>query len=350
MENNTSSFKRSSLSRENYGLAIYFFSAVLVIIGILSIIFGLNLQNLDWKNILVGFGLNVLAAVVFTLLYTFLANKRFMNVLKNDTLEIREEIGQELKNIESKINQGLNNISSNITTNTKSLQKKYMPILEFPASNEPDLNFNQSLLSDFKNSSKYYFKGAVGKHIPMRLKNFNRLEELRILMLNPCDNNSITLNAKIKKQTLKYKNKSLLEIEKEIREDIYRCIIALFDCNTTYPIHVAFENSTSVYRIELFDNSLYLSAYYEKAIVFYPETYKYDRNSFIYDIFRQDITRHFENSHKIEFKGNSDDDKLLNILKVDLECKTITIRDINRFREEYKMFIKNFNKELISSK
>ena len=304
-----------------------------IVISIVSILilyyFSMNTENIvsiQLQSIANG----LVSATIFAVLFSYLANKELVKLLK---LEI-ENMGD--------------NISIKLLSNIKTQNKYHIPNFSYSPTKDIDSKFNKDLSLDIRQSTFYLFKGVSAKYVPIRIRHtLNHLSQVKVIILNPNNSFSINMRAKDRYLNPKYSKKTIEELMNEIKLEIYSCVIALFDARYHCPIEIAYDNGTSVTRLEIFDTALYLALYHttDASTQSFPETFRYKKESIQYNLHRLDSFREFDvSSRKVKFDNTTTQKELEEHLK-GMGMSNVNPETINKIREKNDKFSKKFVKD-----
>ena len=301
--------------------AVYF---IIFLIGIiLSFISFLLMKDSNVSSAFLNLGIDLISVP----LIFFILNLFYIGDDNNERID-------EIKNV---ITDHLSNVCHKISS--ESPDKKY------ESSNYAKEVFNSDITDDLYKSPFYYFQGTTAKYVPIRLMGINTsklLDSVRIVILNPTNENAIQLRAKDRTQKPGYSSKSLTQLNQEIKNEIYMSIIALFDCRDVCPIEIIYDYSgTSVYRLEIFNNHSYLS-FYQSETSFkkqFPETIRYTNDSLIHKMYQSQFQRLANiTKDKIIFNNRSKETTLYNHLrKIGCDIHKDTIENLRSSFEAFRM-------------
>ena len=318
--------------QKKYEYSFYLGVCLTLLIAAILYSVGIIFPNLNKElvRVLANISINITSAIIVAIIFAQLANREFKKLIEEQLQSFKIEASKEASEF------------------IKKHEYLHPPIMSFNAAMKPNPLFNEVLDEDVCSSTFYFFKGVSGKYLPIRLKdNRHKLHRVQVLILDPTDEESLLLRAKDKYNTPPYIGMSIPEIKEEIKKEIYFCLVNIFDCRHICQIDIAFQEGTAVYRIELFDDSLYLSSYLTKDSIgmLFPESFKYAKSSLHYHIYKEECLRQFQVSkNKISFQNSSTENDLLNSLnKLGLILKSDQIDSI---RKEYKSFEKKFKNKI----
>jgi hypothetical protein len=309
-----------------YRYAFWLALCVTLLVAFILLYFGYRVES-PYKEQFYSISTNLLSSIIFAIIFTFLANKELLNLLKDEINESRTLI------VESVVNDVNHHFAAYNPSGT------YLPTAGI------DTVFNADITSDLKVSAFYFFRGVSAKYVAVRAISSSRsLGILKVMILDPKDNRSITLRARDRSLNPKYSNKSMNELIEGIRHELYMSIVSLYDCRYLAPVEIAYGVGTSVLRLEIFDEAMYMSLYHTSKSVplNFPETIRYKKQSVLYDMFRMDSFREFELSeNRIKFDNSTNESVLLNHL-ADMGMSNVSIAAVNDFRDEYAKFSDDF--------
>jgi DNA-binding SARP family transcriptional activator len=225
---------------------------------------------------------------------------------------------------------------------------RYAPTHSYDATSTFDPSFNRDLSADLSRSHTYTFRGISAKYVPARLLHRGPgLDIVRVMMLDPGAHEAIRLRAVDRKQNPKYHDADVPTIASTLREEILRSLVGLFDARALCTIDIALIASTAVDRVELFDDSVYVSLYHGPRSLCqpFPETMRYTRETVAYGHHRLDCLRQLDLArHRLQFRPEADDADLLPQLAQ--TGADVTAADIAVLRDEAHTFAHAFLAEL----
>jgi len=252
---------------------------------------------------------------------------------------------QRESNNQDEINNAIDFIKDKI--NLHSQHKPYIPSNLYISTPNVDLSFNKDLSLDLKKSTFYLFKGVSAKYVPIRIRHTNtdRLAYVKVIILDPNSDSALTLRAKDRQKNPKYQGKHLDTLKNEIKDEIYRCIVDLFDSRHKCKIEICFVEETSVFRLEVFEESLYLSIYHspDETSNAYPETFRYNKDSIFYHVFNIDSFRIINDISvdKVVFENRSTETVLHSAL-TSCGMTNITTKKLKNIRTKNNLFSQKF--------
>jgi hypothetical protein len=304
----------------NNGLLITSCTALFISIAIYSFS-----DKSSFKDQLYSIAASLIASTIFAWVFNFFANKEFVRLIK-------EEISDE----------GCI-IASNVIDEISHFYSSYIPSSVYMPTSGVDIDFNRDLEKDLRESNVYLFQGVSAKYVSARVKHSNHnISVLKTIILNPLDIRSISIRANDRLKNPKYRDQS--NVSDEIKNEIYMSVIALFDCRMTCTVEIAYCLGTSVARLEIFDEALYVSLYHtDKAqLREFPETLRYSKKSMQYNLHRMDSFREFDVAErKVTFDRETKEDELVKHLK-EIGMNPVNAHIIMKYRERHKAFSDKF--------
>jgi hypothetical protein len=161
-------------------------------------------------------------------------------------------------------------------------------------------------------------------------------------MLNPADDPVIRARAADRSRQSPFRTASLEQLIADVRDEILMSLVALFDVRDLCPVDIRLLNDPVITRMELFDKSVYLSWYQgpDSPEQPYPETVRFDSDSFMYQVERLATAKQFEDSRKVTHfdPGHTDKDLLAymsGLMGIDVEAQ-----DLAGWRARYEQFMR----------
>ncbi|GAB3002068.1 hypothetical protein [Saccharothrix stipae] len=267
-------------------------------------------------------GLNVIASVVFALVFATLANWTQDRHLR-DTLT-----------------EGMEEVADRFERNMARTNRLFLPSKHYDALNPTDGfgdPYNEDMTLDLQKSGFFAFYGPNARFVAARLlTSRHRLQQIRIAMINPGNRKAVSRSASDRMSTPRFRGRTIAQIEQELENELLMNLVSLFDCRWLCPVEILYNEDTAVYRYVMLDESVYVSWYHspQSTQMELPESYRFGRDSFLYSTFRMELMRKFEISHhKVVFEATDDDTKLTTHLRT-LTGREITAADLARWRSE----------------
>lgn len=222
----------------------------------------------------------------------------------------------------------------------------YTPIKIYDSVKGIDHNYNRDISQEIKKSKLYLFRGVSAKYVSVRISQTKHsLNGVKVIILNPQNEVIIALRANSRQRNPESQKKSFEELKDEVRYEIYKSIVGLYDSKMKCPIEICFSEDTSVTRIEMFDDALFLLLYYtlDTSSSDFPITLKYDKNSIFHDLYRKDFYRVFDeiSKEKFIFNSKSTEKDLIKILNK-IGMKNFTEKQLQQIRDENNIFSQEF--------
>jgi len=320
----SSSSAPRSLRRKLGIYAIALAYAVALIAGII-----LTVQNpkLTSAEIASAIGLNLISAVVFAVIFV--------------TLSARIQD----RNLEANVSDLFAEYSDRLLDRISEGYRSYYPSVQYPPSGDFNETFNRDLTNSIEQSNLYFFRGPSPRYLPARLAATKRgPSRVHVAMLDPRSIRALTRRAADRRQRPSFQAKTIDQVVSELRIELLTSIVALFDCRSKCPIQVIYTLDTAVTRMEICDDSIYLSWYHSPASpgTVFPETLRFSAGSVVYETFKLDITRQFEIfDNGIVFNSTHTDEDLREHLSA-LTGELVRPEHLASWRSAHKDFIGKF--------
>lgn len=316
---------------ERRRLRLYaFWLAVVVSLssGMILVLWG---GELNRRAIFSSIGLNLVASVIFALIFSWFSGGVQQRILL-DTLR------EEQRGAANTLNDTVEGISRELFRKLAGYEKRYMPEAVYSSSNEFDRDFNMAVSDSIENTSTYSFRGTSAKYVAVRLGiASNKPRQVKVSVLHPGHRNVLSRRAADRAQHSDSKGKSLDSLIDDIKNEILMSLVALYDNRYYCDIEVVFAQESSVTRIELLDDALYLSWYRgpSSTEARFPETLRFQRGTFLYDVQAQELHRPFQIA-KQSFHPKSDmgEGELLTFLS-DLTGDSIGSEQLDAWRSDF---------------
>jgi hypothetical protein len=316
------------LQRRPYRYAL---ALVLACSSIIALILLSSDHSISVKDKFTQVGAGLAASIIFAVIYTILANREYAELIRTE--------------IDGQLAGHLNDILHHV----KQLNQLFLPTDQYPATKDFDPRFNRDLNHDMAGSKFYFFRGTSAKYVPARLRFCeHHLEVAQVVLLDPNDAGVIEARAVDRRRRPEHAGSDLTQVKLGIRHEILLALIALFDCRDQCAIEIGFSAAASPVRIEIFDNAIYTSLYRsaESERNTHPETARFDRESQMYQIFRDECRRQMElATSRRRFVTGESDQNLCDFLST-LGFDGIGPADLTAVRTEYRAFIAPFAKAL----
>lgn len=298
-------------------------SAVVIALGVGLVITGSDIAS--------AIGLNLIASVLFALLFSFISGR------------IQERLL--LERIEAMVG----GVSQELLGKLAGYEDRYMPVRTYEAGDQWDPAYNGDVSDSLTNTVAYAFRGTSAKYVPTRLRKAprGRLQFVRITMLDPRSRETLQARAAIRKDQTR-SGKEVQDIADEIKNEILMSVVALFECKAFCAPEIHFVRDVAATRSELFDDAVYISWYQgpESAKRPFPESLKFARGTFPYQVQAQELhQRHGLAGYKIKIDQNTNEADILSDLS-ELAGRSVTPGDLRGWSAEHARYVENFEKFL----
>jgi hypothetical protein len=281
-------------------------------------------DDLSAAEISSAIGLNLIASVVFALMFVALAN------------------WVQDRNVQSTIRDGFKELGEQVRNNAATTDRLFVPQKTYepvnPGSNYGD-EFNLEVTRDLEESDFFAFNGPSARYVAARLLAArHHPTHIRIAMIGPANKAAIQRRAFDRRSWAGNEGQTIEQIKRDLRRELLVNVVALFECRDICPIEILYTDSTAVYRYVMLDQAVYVSWYFgpKSAQMELPESYRFGRESFVYSVFRLDLMRKFEMSdEKVTFKASHDDRFLLDHLR-QITGNDITEAELEAWRAEHR--------------
>nr|WP_285552525.1 hypothetical protein [Streptomyces hygroscopicus] len=293
-----------------------------------TLVVGILLVPLDEKltsrEVLSSIGLNLVAGVIFAVIFTLLSNR-----------------AQE-QNLEGTLKEGLDQFSARLAAELSRGRREFLPTARYepvePADGGYGDPFNVDMTESLERTGYYAFRGPSARYVAARLRCSSHFpQQVTVAMLSPGDTQMIARRAADRRNWRRFAGQSARELEDGLRDELVMCVVSLFDYRRYCPVKLLYTEDTAVYRYEMFDDSVFVSWYHAHGAeaLEMPPSYRFGSESFLYKTLRLDLTRRFDISrHKVTFTAEQDDDFLMRHL-ADLTGGPVTEQDLAHWRAEY---------------
>jgi len=311
-------------------LGAYAFALACVVSIGLGIFLVTRDKTLQSDQVLSAIGLELIASVIFSIIFTLLSSRVRDRILYDVLVE-------HANTMSAQILEKLTNSDSHI------------PIATYRADNNYSADFNRAVAKSLNESRLYAFRGTSAKYVPSRLKAVhNRPEELRVVMIDPTSTPALRRRATDRQRHPEERSRSVEALVDALKDEILMAVVALFDIREICNLDIAYSTETAVTRLELFDDSVFISWYQEQhsTEVKFPETFQFRAGSFLYEIQRMDIFRRFDIAEKkVTFDSSHDEQYLIEHLST-LISSAVSPEDVTQWREKYARFSAPFDAAL----
>lgn len=274
--------------------AFAFSAAVSVVAG--TVFIGQD-EDLTGSQVLSSIGLNLVASVIFAVFFAFFATEK-------QEAALRENLEDHFRDL-----------SGGLLDQMSESNKSFLPMMRFPSINGYGKDFNLDMERSLEQTSSFVFRGPSPRYVAARLQHSTRHPaSVRVSMIDPQNNEALYKRAADRKGWPASQNKTPQQLYEEIREEILCSVVALFDYRHACPVEVSYTADPSVYRYEMFDDSVYVCWYHEQGSLGkeMPEALKFSNQSFWYKLLRMEDQRQFDLSQKkAKFDAAQDDSFLI---------------------------------------
>jgi hypothetical protein len=175
----------------------------------------------------------------------------------------------------------------------RALNKEFFPTDVFEATTDPDPAFNRALMADLNATRQYFFRGFSGRHAAARLLLSRTERELRAVIADPRDANSISGRARYLMRRdagdVDYE-----QIQTRLDEEIRIGLVGLFLARSRCAqVDITVVADPPLDRLEMFDDSVWVSLYSDVrgATKLYPRSLRFTEGSFLYNMERAEFVR-----------------------------------------------------------
>jgi hypothetical protein len=318
-------------------LALYgFLLALLLSLAIGAILIYLD-DNLDSDAILSSIGLNLIASVIFALIFSWISGGVQQRILLDNLQDAHTRTLAAQRAAAAEVSSKVDDLSKELLQKLSGYEKHYMPTATYGASDRPDRTYNEAVTASFAATKAYQFRGTSAKYVPLHLKRVprGRLRTVKIIMLDPRANEAVGARAATRIQQ-RGDDASLDVAKAAIQEEILMSLVALFDCRHLFTVDIAFVQDVPAARIELFDEEIYLSWYQGPASATkrFPESLMFNRGTFLYEMLSQEFYGRYELGEKISFSRNDGAGRLLTVLE-ELTGRAVTNDEVRTLRNNH---------------
>ncbi|MET8277964.1 hypothetical protein [Micromonospora sp. NPDC005174] len=298
----------------------------------LSAVIGLGLLMVDDKSSLqlklstVGGG--ILSAALFGAFVTLFINRESKHVMESSLQSLFEQQQKDVLDLVS-------------TTS-----KVHLPAKEYPPTGSFDEVFTTDLINDMRVSSSFQFRGSSAKWVAPYVNYCRKsFAEIQVLMLNPVNTAALRQRAADRLLIPSNTGRTLDAVVEELRNEVTRTIVALFDLRHTSKVCVSLDGTlVSVVRLERTDDAIYVALYHARpgSSAVNPTTYRYVRGAIAFETYSLEVARQLEIAQqRVTFERGQDDADLVKIFK-GLGLDEIGGTEIAALRMQAKNFEKRF--------
>ncbi len=256
---------RKSLFRELFWTRTTLLLVLLVVTSIIAMAVASTMSPGSMKNFLLAFATGTMVSAVVGFGQTLITASAARQVLVDSLVEQSKQALQDLSD------------------EYRALNREFFPTHVFEPTPEPDLAFNRFMTEDLRRTRQYFFRGFSGRHAAARLLLSHSERELRAVIADPTDRNSISGRATY---LMRYADGDYEAIRAQLHEEICVGLVGLYQARTRCSrIDLTIMVQPPLDRIEIFDESVWVTLFSDSAgaTTPYPRTLRFSRNSFIYD-------------------------------------------------------------------
>jgi hypothetical protein len=299
-----------------------------------GLLLALSDRALTGPALMSAIGVNLIASVAFAVVFSTLSSR------------LQE------RGLQEALGERVDQLSRSLFQEIAETNQAYLPVATYPpldpVSGYGD-QFNVDMTHSLEGTSFYAFRGPSPRYVVARLRCARRPpQQVRVVSMSPGDQRAIARRASDRQQWVRQQGKDLPTLERELRQELIRNIVVLFDYRRVCPVDLAYIEDTAVYRFEMFDDSMYLSWFHgpRSAAREMPESFRFGAESMLYRIMRQDLMRKFEIAPiHVRFNAGQDDEFLIAHLE-ELLGEPVTGDDLRRWREGYDAYVADFTEYL----
>lgn len=256
---------RKSLFRELFWTRTTLLLSVLVVTSITAMAVSSTMEPGAAKNFVLALGTGTLISAIVGFGQTLITASAAQRVLVDSLVEESKRALQDL------------------SEEYRSLNREFFPTHIFEPTPEPDPAFNKFMTEDLRRTRQYYFRGFSGRHAAARLLLSNAERELRAVVADPTDRNSISGRAAY---LMRYSDRDYETVRSELHEEICIGLVGLYLARARCSrIDITIMVQPPLDRVEIFDESVWVTLFSDAAgaTTPYPRTLRFSRTSFIYD-------------------------------------------------------------------
>ncbi|MDT9691434.1 hypothetical protein Q5762_24435 [Streptomyces sp. P9(2023)] len=288
-------------------------------------------DGLTARAIMSAVGLNLVASVIFAVIFTLLSQR------------IQE------RSLDATLKEGLAEFSTNVTAELAKGRREYLPQALYPpvepAGGSYGDRFNIDMTRSLEQTGSYAFRGPSARYVAARLRRSSHYpHQVTVAMLSPGDSRAVARRAADRRHWTRFAGQTAEELEEGLRRELVLSVVSLFDYRRYCPINLLYTEDTAVYRYEMFDDSVYISWYHGDSSEAreMPETIRFGRESFMYRTLQLDLWRRFDiSSSTVTFTATHDDEDLKTHLG-SVIGRPVTDADLRRWRAEYETYVHDF--------
>lgn len=175
----------------------------------------------------------------------------------------------------------------------RALDREFFPSHVFEPTAKPDPEFNQLMMQDLDRTRLYCFRGFAGRYAAGRVMLSHTECELKAVLADPRDDNAISGRARYLLRN-EGADGDYDEIQTKLKDQIAIGLVGLYMARSRCSrIDVTIVSDPPLDRLELFDDSAWLTLYSNTAGVIrpYPKTLRFTESSFLYAMERAEFLR-----------------------------------------------------------
>jgi hypothetical protein len=324
--------------------ATWLFWLIIILVGLGFYYVGVQVFP-SYRDVCISIATSLISSLIFAAIYSAIAEKY---TLKATNAELEKSVREAVSDIEKTQQQSIKDISSFTVAKIEEIEKSYfhqisahfqefIPVEYFPPTSQPDKRFNDALNSSLLQSQQYLFKGTTGRYVPSRLEIAkHQIHTCRVLLVDPTHDQLLYLYVRDRFGNVT-PDTSMREEIKKVQQEIYMTVVDLFTqahrwCN----VELRMFHGPVFYRLEIFDERLFVSYYSTQIATAYPSTYVYNRGSFFYNVFTTDYSQTFDLSSKsIQLSNRSTEEDLKDFLKL-IGCDPATLPQLRKEAEAFR--------------
>ncbi|MFF0434234.1 hypothetical protein ACFYU9_18645 [Streptomyces sp. NPDC004327] len=289
-------------------------------------------DQLTARAVLSAIGLNLVASVIFAVLFSLLS-QRIQERATDQTLK-----------------EGLDRFSVSVTAELSKGREEFLPMAVYPAV-EPTPGdgfgdrFNIDMTHSLERTGFYAFRGPSARYVAARLRRARHFpHQVTVAMLSPGDARSITRRAADRRRWATSAGQTAEQLEEALRLELIQSVVSLFDYRRYCPVSLLYTEDPSVYRYEMFDDSVYISWYHSDASEAkeMPETIRFGKDAFVYRVFQLDLARRFGISSQTVTFTATDDEEVLKRHLAGVTGAPVDDADLARWRAGHEAYVAGF--------
>jgi hypothetical protein len=260
-------------------LVLYALALSYVVTILAAIVLVVLDKRLTRDEVLGALGLNLMSSAVFGIIFATLSSR------------VQEQ------KLEADLEDKFDRLARGIAVHLAESNKKFLPASVYLPSDGFDTQFNADLSRSISGSSFYGFRGLSPRYVPPRLLIARHPpQQVRVCSVDPAEEKILARHASDRRMRPGLGDIPLSELVEAVRREIVVSIVALFDCRHVCPVELVYTQDTSVDRVEILDDSIYVSWYHGPSSPghLFPEAYRYLRGSVRYETERLDMNRKAE--------------------------------------------------------